>query len=120
MQRQICTRLLSIASMLELRVVRGCMAECLAQLAAWILPPTALPVALPAITIGGAREAAEIRYGCSRPVPFVVELVETPSSMETASVAAKISKRLAVRKKDLRRGVGRRHQRCIDDSRPHG
>ena len=96
------------------------MAECLAQLAAWILPPTALPVALPAITVGGAREAAEIRYGCSRPVPSAVELVGTPSSMETASVAAKISRRLAVRKKYYKRGVGRGQQRYIDDSRPHG
>jgi len=104
--------------------VRGCIAKCLAQLAAWILPlaalPVALPVALPAIIVGGAREAAEIKSGRSRPVPIDVELVGMPSSMETASVVAKISRRLAVRKEDCRRGVGRGQQRCIDDSRLHG
>jgi hypothetical protein len=62
---------------------------------AWILPPAALPIALPAaVTVGGVREAAEIRSGCSRPVPSAVELVGTPSSMKTISVAAKIFKRL--------------------------
>jgi hypothetical protein len=54
------------------------------------------------------------------PVPIDVELVGTPSSMETAFVAAKISRRLAVRKEDCRRGIGCGQQRCIDDSRPHG
>jgi len=92
----------------------------MAQLVAWILPPAALPIALPAITVGGAREAVEIRSGRSRLVPSAVELVRTPSSMETTSVAAKISRRLAVKKEDCRRGVGRGQQRCIDDNRPHG
>jgi hypothetical protein len=40
------------------------MAKHLAQLAAWILPPTALPIALPislsAVTGGGDVEVAEI------------------------------------------------------------
>jgi hypothetical protein len=93
--------------MLELRAVRGCMAESLAQLATWILPSAALPIALPvAVTIGGVREAAEIRSRRNRHVPSVVELVGTPSSMKTASAAAKISRRLAVRNEGCRRGVG--------------
>ena len=49
----------------------------------------------------------KIRSGRSRPVPIDVELVGTPSSMETAFVVAKISRRLAVRKEDCRRGIGR-------------
>ena len=101
--------------------MRGCMAESLAQLATWILPSVALPIALPAaVTVGGVREAAEIRSRCNKPMPFVVELVGTPSSMKIVSAAAKISRRLAVRNEGCRRGVRRGQQRCIDDSRPHG
>ena len=101
------------------------MAESLAQLATWILPSVALPIALPialpaAVTIGGVREAAEIRSRCNKPMPFVVELVGTPSSMKIVSAAAKISRRLAVRNEGCRKGVRRGQQRCIDDSRPHG
>jgi hypothetical protein len=94
--------------MLELRAVRGYMAESLAQLAAWILPSTVLPIALPAaITVEGVRKAAEIRSRRNRPMPSIVELVGTPSSMKTASAVAKISRRLAVRNEGCRRGVGR-------------
>jgi hypothetical protein len=107
--------------MLELRAVRGCMAESLAQLATWILPSVALPIALPAtVTVGGVREAAEIRSRCNKPMPSVVELVGTPYSMKIASATAKISRRLAVRNEGYRRGVRRGQQRCIDDNRPHG
>jgi hypothetical protein len=92
--------------MLELRVVRGYMAECLAQLVVWILPPTALPIALSmalptAITVEGAREVAEIKSGHNKLVPSIIELIGMPSSMETASTRAKISRRLTVRKEGL-------------------
>ena len=94
------------------------------QLAAWILPlavlPIALSIALLAIIVGGAREATEIKFGRSRLVPSVVELVRTPSSIETTYVVTKISKRLAMSKEDYKRGVGCGQPRCIDDSKPHG
>jgi hypothetical protein len=79
----------------------------------------ALPIFVLAITVGGAREAVKIWSGRSKHVPSAIELVGMPSSMEKASTVAKISRRLAVRKEDCRRGVGRGQQRCIDDSRPH-
>jgi hypothetical protein len=78
-QHQISTRLLSITPMLKLRTMKGCMAECLAQLAVCILPHVALPISLtvtlPAITIGGAIEAMKIWSECSRPIPSTAELV---------------------------------------------
>jgi len=58
-----------------------------------------------AITVERVREAAEIRSRRNRPVPSIVELVGTPSSMKTASATAKISRRLAVRNEGCRRGV---------------
>jgi hypothetical protein len=79
------------------------MAECLAQLAACILPPVALPISLPialfVTTIGGVMEAMKIWSGCSKLVLSTAKLVGTPSSMETAPVATKISKGLALREK---------------------
>jgi len=109
-QHQISTRLLSIIPMLKLRTVKGCMAKCLAQLAACILPhvtlPISLTVTLPAITIRGAIEATKILSEYSRPIPSTTELVGTPSSMETASVATKISRGLALRDKGLRGVLG--------------
>jgi hypothetical protein len=100
--------------MLKLRTMKGCMAECLAQLAVCILPHVALPISLtvtlPAITIGGAIEATKIWSECSRPIPSIAELVRTPSFMETAPVATKISRGLTLRDKGLRGvlGVGSR------------
>jgi hypothetical protein len=38
----------------------------------------------------------------------------------TLFYTCKIARRLAVRKENCRRGVGRGQQRCIDDSRPYG
>jgi len=77
----------------------------------WILSPAALPIALSmalptAITVEGAKEFAEINYGHNKPMPSIIELIGTPSSMETASVAAKISRRLTVRKEGLRGVLG--------------
>jgi hypothetical protein len=63
----------------------------------------ALPIA---ITIEGAKEFAEINSGHNKPMPSIIELIGTPSSMETASVAAKISRRLTVRKEGLRGVLG--------------
>jgi len=42
------------------------MAEILTQLAVWILPPIALPRALPTVIEGGVFEAAVIRSGASK------------------------------------------------------
>jgi hypothetical protein len=70
-------------------------------------------------TIGGVMEAMKIWSGCSKLVPFTAKLVGTPSFMEAAPVATKISKGLALRDR-LKRGVGRGQQRCIDENRPHG
>jgi len=57
----------------------------LAQLAAWILPPTALLIALPislsAVTGGGAVEAVKIWSGHYRSVASTAELVGTLGSM---------------------------------------
>jgi len=92
MQRQICTRLLSIAQVLELKVVRICMAECLTQLVAWILPPTALPITLSAITGEGAVEAAEIWSRRCRSVASITELVGMPNYMETTLFRPKFPK----------------------------
>ena len=64
------------------------------------------PVSMPAVTGGGVREAAKVRSGRSRHVPSATELVGTPSSMKTASVATKNSRRLTLREECCRRGVG--------------
>jgi len=64
-------------------------------LAAWILPPTALPISLPStlstITEGGALEAAMIWFGASKPVASTVELVGAPTAIEAALAATRIS-----------------------------
>ena len=62
----------------------------------------------------------EIKSGCSRSVASTVELVGTPSSMETTSVATKVSRRLTVREEGCGRSIGHGQQRLIDNSRPHG
>jgi hypothetical protein len=95
----------------------------LAQLAARILPPTALPIALPitlyAVTGGRVVEAAEIWYGRCRSVASAAELVGTPTSIETAPVTTKIAKGLALSNKDRRWGVGHGQQRSVYGSRSH-
>jgi hypothetical protein len=75
---QIGSRLLAITLLLELRTVGSCMAEILTQLAAWILPPIALPKALPTVTKGGVLEAAVIRSRASKPGASAAGLVGTP------------------------------------------
>jgi len=72
------------------------------------------------VTGGGVKEAVKVRFGCSRPVPFAVELVGMPFSMETTFVATKISRRLVLREECCSRGVGHGQQRWIYNSRPHG
>ena len=57
------------------------MGEILTQLVTWILPPIALPRALPIIIEGGVLEAAVIRSGASKSVASVVGLVETPATI---------------------------------------
>jgi hypothetical protein len=68
-------------------------------LAAFILPPIALPITLLAINVGGAMEAAKIWSRRNKPVASTAELIGTPSSMEMAPIAAKISRGLALRDK---------------------
>jgi len=79
------------------------MDDCLAQLAAWILPPTALPFSLPvalfAITGGGVVEAAKVWSGHCRSVPSVAELVWTPTFLKTTLIVTKVCNRLALRDK---------------------
>lgn len=48
----------------------------------------------------------KIKSGYNRSVASAVELVRMPSSMEMASVAAKVSKRLEVREEGCMRGIG--------------
>jgi len=78
------------------------MAEILTQLTAWILPPIALPRALPIVTEGGVLEAAVIRSGASKSVASTVGLVGTPATVEAAPAAARIAKSLALRNKSRR------------------
>ena len=84
----------------------SCMTEILTQLAAWILPPIALPRALPIVTEGGVLEAAVIRSGASKSVASVVGLVGTPTTVEAAPTAARIAKSLALRNKSRRWNAG--------------
>jgi len=117
-------RFCPIASVVELRAVRSCVAKCLAQLASWIRPPVTLPIALPItlfiVTGGGVVEVTEIWFGRCRSVASVAELVGTLTFMETTAVMTKVFKRLALRNKSRRRCVGCGQQRSIDGSRPHG
>ena len=76
------------------------MAEILTQLAAGILPPIALPRALPTVTEEGVLEAAVNRSGAScKPVASAARLVGTPATVEAAPAAARIAKGLALRNK---------------------
>ena len=86
------------------------MAEILTKLAAWILPPIALPRALPIVTEGGVLEAAVIRFGASKSVASTVGLVGTPATLEVAPAAVRIAKSLALRNKSRSGmlGVGNR------------
>ena len=118
-QCQICARLLSIALVLKLRAAKSCMVECLAQLAAWILPPAALPITLYVVTGERVVEAAEIWSGRYRSVCSVAKLVRTLTSMEITPIATKVSKKLALRDKGWRRCVWRGQQRSINNNRPH-
>jgi len=86
------------------------MAKNLARLAAWILPPIALPISLPitlsTVTEGGAVEAAVIWSGASKPVASDAELVGAPTAIEAAPAASRIAKGLALRNKGRRWGIG--------------
>jgi len=75
------------------------MAEILTQLAAWILPPIALPRALPTVTEEGGLEAAVIRSGASKPVASAAGLVGMPATVEAAPAVSRIAKGLALRNK---------------------
>jgi 1-deoxy-D-xylulose 5-phosphate reductoisomerase len=75
------------------------MAEILTQLAVWIVPPIALPRALPIVTEGGVLEAAVIRSDASKLIASIVGLVGTPATIEAAFAAAGITKSLALRNK---------------------
>jgi hypothetical protein len=72
------------------------MAEILTQLAAWILPPIALPRALSNVTEGGVWEAAVIRSGASKLVASAAGLVGMPATIEAALTTARIAKGLAL------------------------
>jgi hypothetical protein len=82
------------------------MAEILTQLAAWILPPIALPRALPIVTKGGVLEVAVIRSGASKSVASAIGLVGTPATIEAAPAAARIAKSLTLRNKSRRWNAG--------------
>ena len=86
MQSEIGTMLLAITLLLKLRAVRSNMAKCLAQLAAWIGPPTALPIALPValsvVIARGGVEAAKVGPGTRSSMPSVIELVRTPAAIK--------------------------------------
>jgi len=86
------------------------MAKNLARLAAWILPPIALPISLSitlsTVTEGGAVEAAVIWSRASRPVASTAELVGALTVIEAAPAASRIAKGLALRNKGRRWGVG--------------
>jgi len=75
------------------------MIEILTQLAAWILPPIALPRALPTVTEEGVLEAVVIKFGTSKPVASAARLVGTPATIEAAPAATRIAKGLALRNK---------------------
>jgi hypothetical protein len=93
------------------------MAKILTRLAAWILPPIALPKALPIVTEGGVLEAAVIKSGASKSVASAIRLVGTPATVEAAPVAARIAKSLALRNKSRRCNAGCGQQRSIYGSR---
>jgi len=80
----------------------SCMAKILTQLASWILPPIALPRALPIVTEGGVLEAAVIRFGASKSVASAVRLVGTPATVEAALAATRNAKSLALHNKSRR------------------
>ena len=62
------------------------MAKILTQLVAWILPPIALPRALPIVIEGGVLEATVIRSGARKSVASAIGLVGTPATIEAALV----------------------------------
>ena len=93
------------------------MAEILTQLEAWILPPIALPRALPIVTEGGVLKAAVIRSRASKSVASAVGLVGTPATVEVAPVVARIAKSLALRNKSRRWNAGCGQQRSMYGSR---
>jgi len=78
------------------------MAEIVTQLATWMLPPIALPRALPIVTEGGVLEAVVIRSGASKSVAFAVRLVGMPATVEAAPASVRIAKSLALRNKSGR------------------
>ena len=82
------------------------MAEILTQLAAWILPPIALPRALHIVTKGGVLKVALIRSRASKLVASAVGLVGMPATIETTLVMARIVKGLALRNKGRRWSAG--------------
>ena len=93
------------------------MAEILTQLATWILPPIALPRALPIVTEGGVLQAAVIRSGASKSVASLVGLVGTPSIVKAAPTTARIAKSLALCNKSSRWNAGFGQQRSMYGSR---
>ena len=92
----------------------SCMAEILTQLATWILPPIALPRALPIVTEGGVLEAAVIS---SRASKSVASVVGTPATVEAAPAVARIAKSLALHNKSRRWNAGCGQQRSMYGSR---
>ena len=97
--------------------MESCTAKILTQLAVWILPPIALPRALPKalliVTERGVLEAAVIRSGASKSVASTTGLVGTPATIEAAPVAARIPKSLALRNKSRRWNSGCGQQRSM-------
>ena len=79
------------------------MAKCLAQLAAWIGPPTALPSALPValfvVIARGAVEATKVGPGTRSSMPSVIDLVRTPATIKMAPILTKLCSRLTLRDK---------------------
>ena len=72
------------------------MAEILTQLAAWILPPIALPRALHIVTKGEVLKVAVIRSGASKLVASATGLVGTLATIKATPAAARIAKGLAL------------------------
>ena len=95
----------------------SCMAEILTQLATWILPPIALPRALPIVTEGGVLEVVVIRSGTSKSVASAVGLVGKPATVEAAPAAARIDKSLVLRNKSRRWNAGYGQQRSMYGSK---
>jgi len=93
------------------------MAEILTQLAAWILPPIALPRALPIVTKEGVLEATVIRSGASKSVASAIGLVGKPATVEAAPTVARIAKSLALCNKSRRWNAGCGQQRSMYGSR---